>query len=389
MKKYVITGFSGLILIYLFILISGCGGGSSTVNPGTQPTSIDTPTTNPVFTPTNTPITDNTPTPTSTLPPGVTPTNTPVGNTPTPTNTPNNSKNVSINVKDLFDSSNKSGLQVYFNDTPVTNTDASGNANFNITANGRMKLTGNSIERSLPVYTTTLNYNVSVLPNGYNTTFLRALWGNYQIREWISKPKFVIYKYLLNSSPAVAVSQSTIDNVKSIINTELPTLANGYFGSPGIEEFNGRPNDDPRFNVMDAEFGTIQTNGYISIAFVADINGGSASTYNYANTITLFYAGSVFEPSPTLTTIRHEMGHACFGWEHPFDFVTGALLELSVMNYSSTGKRTDGFSPKDIEASKFWVSRPRGNNTPDYDPDGSTLKTSSEPAGLHKFKIHK
>ncbi|MEQ8222672.1 MAG: IPT/TIG domain-containing protein, partial [Candidatus Eremiobacterota bacterium] len=42
MKKQVIIGISGLILICLFIVMSGCGGGSSTINPVIIPTSNPT-----------------------------------------------------------------------------------------------------------------------------------------------------------------------------------------------------------------------------------------------------------------------------------------------------------------------------------------------------------
>lgn len=42
MKKQIIIGIIGFILVYLFIVISGCGGGSSTINPGPFPTSNPT-----------------------------------------------------------------------------------------------------------------------------------------------------------------------------------------------------------------------------------------------------------------------------------------------------------------------------------------------------------
>ncbi len=192
------------------------------------------------------------------------------------------------------------------------------------------------------------------------------------------KPTIVIYKYLLNSSPAVAVSQTTIDNIKSVINNDVATLANGYFTGLTIEEYNGRPDDDPRFVMVDSEFGMIQTNGYISVACRQSITGGSGSSFVARSGNTLMYGGMLFETSPTLSTIRHESGHTFINFEHPFDFVAVALNELSVMNYASTGKRTDTFSQKDIEASKFSYSRPLGNISPDYDPEGSSFKISEK-----------
>ncbi|MEQ8224874.1 MAG: hypothetical protein ABRQ37_21320, partial [Candidatus Eremiobacterota bacterium] len=237
------------------------------------PTSV--PTSPSGSTPTPTTPASNTPTPTNT--PGSsspTATNTPGGSSPTATNTPGGGPTpvagglVGI-VYNLFTNSPMEGVTLAVQGKTGT-TDANGNYTIASVGTGTQRLTitgGNIITRSLPVNLTGGYQDISVLPSSFNTTMFRALtvWptSHTGTARWEVKPKFIIYKYVQDVDN-IAVPQATIDNITAVVQ-EIGGLADGFFSSPQIEYYNGRVNDDPRWQFSS---GTPQW-GYIKAGYNA------------------------------------------------------------------------------------------------------------------------
>jgi len=266
-------------------------------------------------------------------------------------------------------------------------TDANGYYTITSVGTGtqRMTASGNIITRSLPVNLTVGYQDISVLPSSFNTTMFRALtvWpGNHTgTARWETKPKFIIYKYMQGETN-VAVPQATIDNITAVVQ-EIGGLADGFFSSPQIEYYNGRVNDDPRwqFSSGTPQWGYIKA-GYnaIGISMVQSLGsntglgGGTWDGDLWLRGGGLVLSAEYQNESYFTSTVRHEMGHALALW-HPFENldVNSPLMEYSIMNYwpqgSLYGKRSDDFSDIDRNALIIMYHRAPDNNAPDTDPD--------------------
>lgn len=343
------------------------------------------------------------PTPVPTSPSGSTPTpTTPASNTPTPTNTPGSSAPTATNtptgptpvagglvgrVYNLFTNAPVEGVNLAVQGKTGI-TDSNGYYTITSVGTGTQRLTvtaGNIITRSLPVNLSGGQQDISVLPSNFNTTMFRALtvWptGHTGTARWEVKPKFIIYKYVQDVDN-VAVPQATIDKIVAVIQ-EVGGLADGFFSSPQIEYYNGRVNDDPRwqFSSGTPQWGYIKA-GYNGIGISMIQSLGSNSGFGggtWDGDLWLRGGGLVLSAeyqneSYFTSTIRHEMGHALALW-HPFENldVNSPQMEYSVMNYwpqgSLYGKRSDEFSDADKNALFIMYHRAPDNNAPDMDPD--------------------
>ncbi|MEQ8187827.1 MAG: hypothetical protein ABRQ39_07610 [Candidatus Eremiobacterota bacterium] len=370
--------------------------------------------------PTSVPTSPSGSTPTPTTPPAntPTPTNTPGGSAPTATNTPGGSAPTATNtpgggptpvagglvgiVYNLFTNAPVEGVNLAVQGKTGT-TDVNGHYTIESAGTGTQRLTitgGNIITRSLPVNLTGGYQDIRVLPSTFNTTMFRALtvWpGSHTgTARWEVKPKFIIYKYMQDVDN-VAVPQATIDNITSVVQ-EIGGLADGFFSSPQIEYYNGRVNDDPRwqFSSGTPQWGYIKA-GYNAIGISMIQSLGSNTGFGGGTwdgdlwlrggglVLSAEYQSESYFPS----TVRHEMGHALALW-HPFENldVNNAQMEYSVMNYwpqgSLYGKRTDGFSDADRNAFIIMYHRAPDNNAPDMDPDNYS-GYHRKPDILHEF----
>jgi hypothetical protein len=149
-----------------------------------------------------------------------------------------------------------------------------------------------------------------------------------------------------------------------IIEEELPEIS-AFFGSPEIELFNGRPNDDPRWTAK------ARADGYILCAPTS--TGGGRSGWKARRGPYVRYAKvrNNFRRAPKVW--RHEIAHA-LGMGHAYD--NGEWLPLGVgdPNYEAT-KLHDGVEHY-TAWDRLWLhcvysgDRPAGNSPPDRDPDG-------------------
>lgn len=394
------------ILFTCFFLYScGGGGGTITPDPNIQPTSAptNTPTTLAVFTatpepsavptvpppvPTEAPVVQITPTPTSTPSPG--PTNTPT-NTPTP-----GGAVLTGTVRNLFTGASMSGVNITL-EAETAGTNESGFYSISKTGTGtaRMELTGsNIITRSLEVNLNLDEQDITVFPSDYNTDMFRALtkWPGYTeaTMRWEEKPNFVIYTKVWDTGENV--NQTYINNMTSVIQNELSTMADGFFAGSTVEIFNGLPTDDPRWKISD-DWGYIDNGRDIGIAvresFFNSSVAGKGGPVWYVSTNWLAGGGLVVrkDQQNEIDTFRHELGHS-LGLSHPWtNIINQANLEFSVMNYTSTGKHSTTYSDADKKAFLSVYHRSPGNIDPDRDPNNFPGYFRIDPENV-QFIVH-
>jgi len=319
-------------------------------------------------------------------------------------------------VTDLFSAATVSGLTVTVSGQQAV-TFADGEYVIHGLGSGtpRMDVTGGIVTRSFEVQcTATGHQDVTVLPATYNTVFLRALLygprgARYEepgvTRRWrpppASPPTFVIYRYWLDDGEDPReISAADRAAMIDIIENELPVISDGFFGGPGSwEDFDGAPEDDPRATIYttgDPTFPWCVLDGYNAIALSVveafdnpDAAGVGGIRYDDAYWATGGGATVMANRDYRYGLIRHELGHA-LGFAHPFEHVPlddpdlwPQYMELSVMNYASTGYDSDTYTVADTETMDFQYHRAPFNNQPDSDPDGMVgYRSSAETYGI-------
>ncbi len=330
MKKYIITGFSGLILIYLFILISGCGGGSSTFIPDYSV-------------------------------PAATPTS--------------QSGTISGTITNALDGTPISGAEIKSNNQIIATSDNNGYYQFQ-GANGQLSISGGTTERNVYYSSVSPIKNISLIPNTINSDNYWAYfkWNNEQkIRNWKNKPNFVIYTYTIDNNNRV--SPEIIDKTTSIIQNKL-----GHFLSynPNIEIRDTQPQADPEVKINNNNFAYL-TNGKVAISFINHLENSSGKGNSFIGDDGFLNGGGV-----TITTygttiskldyiLLHELGHAVMHWYHPFE--NSNNTEPSIMNYDP---QYVDFTEMDMKIWKIQQKRPTGSYFPDNDPEGTESYSSKK-----------
>ncbi len=329
MKKYIITGFSGIILIYLFILLSGCGGGSSTVMPDSS-------------NPTNTPVinpTALTPTPTVTLAPTAT------------------VATISGKITGMFNSTTISGASITVGDKSVL-SDSQGN--FVVSgATGRMIVSaGNYYTYSFPIEPASSPLSILLVGTEMNNQSYSGYFIRGTSRRWKAVPKIKISEDIPSAQAAA---------IKNIITGELPGLT-GNFISVSENQIISTSSTEPG----EGEFLILQdnsaTNSYAELSYAGDEIVACKIAYRWTDIDSL--------NQYSYRTIRHELGHGV-GFAHPFEVLgwDSPDLPTSAMNYvNEYNKYSFTYTETDIKVGTRKYHRGAGNKLPDTDPDSSSLK---------------
>jgi hypothetical protein len=256
---------------------------------------------------------------------------------------------------------------VAFESLNIGTTDASGNISFNISNAGRVNISGNCVTRNFGIAKQNNNYECPVLASGYNTAFLRAIMSNAPTEKWATKPKFIIFTKISSKTPSTDVDVNLLNDANSVI-TELGGV-NNFFTSCQIEKINSRPEDHPGISDEGSGLYLVEGQNAITICYRETLSGsnigfGAAITNN--NIIT--DGCIVLKTTATQTNLRHEIGHAGFGFDHPIDFIGSGTNLISIMNQLGNPLRSNGFSDADKEVLKFIYLRLAGNTSPDTDP---------------------
>ncbi|HPN67627.1 MAG TPA: hypothetical protein PLZ62_03140 [bacterium] len=360
MKKESI--FFTLIAIVISCLIGCGGGGGGTTGGAIIITDTPTSTSTPNATITSTPLPGSTATPTSTSTP--LPGSTAI---PTSTNTPNSgTTTISLHVYDMYSNADIGNANVGFENVSVGTTDASGNVTFNITKAGTVVISDRCITRTFKVDQKSQTIECPVLPTNYNTQFLRAIMGNQPTKKWATKPKFIIFTKVSGKTPVTDVDSALISNVQSVI-TQIGTL-NSFFSGCSVQTENCRPEDYTGITQEDAELYMVEGQNAVTIMFRESFaDGGTGYGVAIATSNIITDGGIMIKTTAGLQTIRHEFGHAVFGWDHPSDFIGTGTNEQSIMYPSGTYKASD-YSDADKQTIKFIYGRTAGNTAPDTDP---------------------
>lgn len=249
------------------------------------------------------------------------------------------------------------------------------------TATQRVVASTGTIERSFQAnLAPSGSQDITVLPDDYNTTFLRAMsFADGEVLRWPvgMSPTIVAYRYKYQAGgDPVLVSDAMWAAILDVLNNQLMSLSEGFYGGPKVEIYNGRPEDDPRWQPRNTYWGYIE--GGVGLAVSDYLGGGVAGLggCGWYSDCSLAVGGAVVLGDgggyeDLRHVVEHELGHA-FGWAHPFENLssTDPLMRPSVMNYQTSGNWTMLYSDADRETMRFYMHRPQGNTAPDTDPDG-------------------
>jgi hypothetical protein len=262
-------------------------------------------------------------------------------------------------------------------------TDAAGMYEFSgigSTAARRVVASTGTIERSFEAnLAPSGSQDITVLPDDYNTTFLRAwMWDGATLWRWPQEqaPIFLVYQYLFRETMDVEVPGADMNAAAQVLLNDLPALSEGFFNTAYAWPY--RPETGGLWTAGDEDWGYHYTDP-------PSVGVAVCNSFSDPNVLGL---GGVFRSGATVLgggvvvkrgyeqefmeyLFRHEILHSV-GVGHPFERMSTSdpLMRPTVMNYDWLGNYSYEYSQADLECMRFMLHRPQGNTAPDNDPNG-------------------